>query len=385
MKMYKELKIVLWLTTLSTFIGCNDNADQFGGNNPKSGYVALLSESTIVTEEGLGTLSIPVELNTSINPNGVTVTYSVEALNGVLPNGFVDRSNGSLTIPEGEIERSLNFTIPNNDGDYSFRIQLNGIDDSDFSIGLSDGSKVVATDVFVGTRDDIVITIDENPAFGQLLAATATNVVDGLSFSLIDESVSGALDVDSVTGEISVLDPLAFDWEINPVINGIVEISTAFSSLRKNIEINLNDITIFWTGPMMDFVYEGDGDATLPENQDRITNNVWITRGPNFPIYNAAIESQFMFGPTFPESISPERTLWAVGSIADGVENLAFATFATTVGSAFRYINVDGNAPLVLFLVKDDTYIDLTFIDWHRGNGADGGLGGFSYMRSTQN
>jgi len=40
---------------------------------------------------------------------------------------------------------------------------------------------------------------------------------------------------------------------------------------------------------------------------------------------------------------------------------------------------------LVVFLVQDDTYLELTWIDWHRGTSSmpDGAPGGFSYKRST--
>lgn len=384
MKIYKKLFFALCIFALIALNGCNDNADQFGGNNPKSGYVALEVANSLVISENEGVLSLPVELNTSINPNGVDVSYIVEEINGILPNGFVDRSNGNLSIIGGETTGTLNFSIPKSGGEYSFRVVLTGVNDNDFSIGLSDNSQVVSTDIFVGVEDDILVTIDENPNAGQVLANAAANFTDDSSFLLVNESVEGSLSVDPITGEIRVLDRLAFDWEENPILNATVEIVAGTSSITKNIEINLNDITIFWTGPMTTFVYEGDGDATLPENQDRITDNVWIARGPRFPIYNIAIEGRFNFGNTYPESISPLRTQWAVGSISDGVENLTFNTFATVVASGRMHI-LNGNAPLVLYLVKDDIYIDLTFIDWHRGNGADGGLGGFSYMRSTSN
>ena len=35
----------------------------------------------------------------------------------------------------------------------------------------------------------------------------------------------------------------------------------------------------FWTGPKITFTKADDADWTLEENQDRITDNVWITRG----------------------------------------------------------------------------------------------------------
>jgi len=147
--------------------------------------------------------------------------------------------------------------------------------------------------------------------------------------------------------------------------------------------INLDSDPILWTGPMTTFIYDGGGDNSLEENQDRITDNVWIVRDANFPIYNAAKESAFVFGATFPESKSPAGTEWAIGSLSDGIENLNFNSLTFVTGAPYRYINERGNSPMVLHLLDEDIYLDLVWIDWHRGNGNDGGLGGFSYMRST--
>ncbi len=147
--------------------------------------------------------------------------------------------------------------------------------------------------------------------------------------------------------------------------------------------VNIAPEPVLWTGPSITFVYEGDGDATLPENQDRMTDLVWIARNAKWPIFNAARETQFVFhSSTYAQSLSPVGTEWAVGSISDGVENLRFSTFADVVVSGYIHIR-NGNAPLVVHLINEDIYVDLTFIDWHRGTGADGGLGGFSYTRST--
>ena len=49
------------------------------------------------------------------------------------------------------------------------------------------------------------------------------------------------------------------------------------------------------------FTKQDYADPSMAENQDRITGNVWITRGTNQPLYNAALESGYQ-----DESISPE-------------------------------------------------------------------------------
>jgi len=49
-----------------------------------------------------------------------------------------------------------------------------------------------------------------------------------------------------------------------------------------------------WDGPTMTFTKADNADPTLEANQDRITSNVWLTRGNSGgQIYNAKTESSF--------------------------------------------------------------------------------------------
>jgi hypothetical protein len=67
-----------------------------------------------------------------------------------------------------------------------------------------------------------------------------------------------------------------------------------------------------WTGPVTTFTNVVGSDPTFPVNQDRMTPNVWITRGVEQGIYNAKIETGFT------HFLSPADTLWAKGK--GGVE-----------------------------------------------------------------
>ena len=65
--------------------------------------------------------------------------------------------------------------------------------------------------------------------------------------------------------------------------------------------------TTIWSGAAITFQKAAGADPTLPENQDRITDNVWITRPNNGgQIYNIVAES------TANKDNSPEGTLWAL-------------------------------------------------------------------------
>lgn len=135
-----------------------------------------------------------------------------------------------------------------------------------------------------------------------------------------------------------------------------------------------------WTGPMITFTKADMADWTLEVNQDRITNNVWITRQDQWSIFNIA-QGDISAATNCNEG-QPNDTEWAFGTIADGVQNLTFGTF---LGDTFVDCNFGTNGnnlvgqDAVLHLITDDIYIDIKFLSWTSG----GGGGGFSYERST--
>lgn len=140
-----------------------------------------------------------------------------------------------------------------------------------------------------------------------------------------------------------------------------------------------------WNGPMITYTKADGVDWTLEENQDRITENVWITRTNTKGIFNIAQEAGFQgdgfenFGP------SPVDTEWAFGRTSEGIENLNFMTW-TIASTLFNEDNfavppdlVDKD--MVLHLITDDIYMDIKFLSW--AVGGTGGQGGFSYERAT--
>ena len=123
-----------------------------------------------------------------------------------------------------------------------------------------------------------------------------------------------------------------------------------------------------WTGPLTTFTLLSGADPTLPENQDRITPNVWITRGLNMGIYNAKTESGYT------RFSSPADTEWAYGTLAN-YASLAYTNWAGCSGNNPRSM-VGQDA--VVHLISDDIYLSVRFTDWGVQS-----AGGFSYLRST--
>ncbi|MEO0573554.1 MAG: hypothetical protein AAF039_17765 [Bacteroidota bacterium] len=126
--------------------------------------------------------------------------------------------------------------------------------------------------------------------------------------------------------------------------------------------------TTIWTGPTITFQKSGGADPALAENQDRISGNVWITRGNSGgQIYNAVSETQANM------DLSPTGTLWARGTTAN-LQNLTFNRFRATLDKPKDNIGVN----LVLLLVEENIAIDVTFTSWSQQQ-----VGGFAYERSS--
>jgi hypothetical protein len=125
-----------------------------------------------------------------------------------------------------------------------------------------------------------------------------------------------------------------------------------------------------WSGPKIVFMKADTADPKQPDNQDRITPNVWLTRGASQGLYNVAREASFT------HSVSPADTEWASGTTANfaSLKYTDWETWARSVGSPPATPGVNA----VLHLKKDDAYIDIKFLSWSERSG------GFSYERSTE-
>jgi len=124
---------------------------------------------------------------------------------------------------------------------------------------------------------------------------------------------------------------------------------------------------VVWTGPLTSFSQASGSDPNQPGSQDRLTDNVWITRGPLQGIYNAKTESGYT------HSFSPQDTEWSYGDLA------SYAALSYTNWESWnnhRPPDMVGQSA-VLHLITDDVYLALTFTSW------GGNQGGFSYQRST--
>lgn len=123
-----------------------------------------------------------------------------------------------------------------------------------------------------------------------------------------------------------------------------------------------------WRGEMIEFEKADGADPRRAENQDRITDSVWITRNnQGGQIFNIA-ERRFAVS-----AVSPVGTRWARGT-TDDLSSLRFTNFREAVGRPRDIVGMS----LVMHIVEEDIYLDVEFTSWSRSK-----RGGFAYRRST--
>jgi hypothetical protein len=131
---------------------------------------------------------------------------------------------------------------------------------------------------------------------------------------------------------------------------------------------------VVWSGFDFTFSKPSGGSPSNPANQDRITDQVILTRDSLRGIYNIAQESSY-------SNSSPADTRWAFPANNPG-KTIAAANWADLTFAAWRAAHND-NPPgtlgrnAVVHLVSDDIYLDIRFLAWgQRGSGE------FSYIRA---
>ena len=222
------------------------------------------------------------------------------------------------------------------------------------------------------TVSDFNAEVEENPANGTVLGRLSVTGAEGnQTISLSDQSPAGALAINHA-GFISIADGSLFVFAENPTITATATVQKggqeATATLTITVQAPSTGGPTIWSGPTLSFSKSNGSNPTQEANQDRLTDNVWITRGNSGgQIYNIVTES------TASSSVSPEGTEWAIGALEDW-ESLTFEPFRSAVGSPKNVVGKN----LVLHLIEDDIYLEVQFTSW-----ATRKQGGFAYDRST--
>lgn len=98
--------------------------------------------------------------------------------------------------------------------------------------------------------EDLSIAMDENPTNGQSVGSVQTDGDGTLSFSISSQTPTGALSINSSTGELTIADAAVFDFETNPEITATISVvgttntGTVTISLINVEETNIQDFTV---------------------------------------------------------------------------------------------------------------------------------------------
>lgn len=318
---------------------------------PDEGYVFVRWEGSDSTEN-----SLTITLNSNESLNAVfelTPLYTLTVLSS--EGGTVSTSGGEYT--EGtEIE----IIATPNEG-FSFT-GWEGIEESSSSVTVSVSSNATVTAIFeVIPQFTVIVSASE----GGTVSTNGGTYLEGTEFSVLATPNTGyefqrwqEVDISTTSLTITVSSSISLT---------AIFIESPDDSNNSNIT-NENTGPTLWTGAATTFNKPDGSNPNLEENQDRITENVWITRENtggqifNIAIYNSADKTE-----------SPVGTEWAIGTLEE-LDNLTFDYFRNAISRPKTVVGKN----LVLHLIEDDIYIYVKFTSWSQGK-----RGGFSYERST--
>lgn len=133
-----------------------------------------------------------------------------------------------------------------------------------------------------------------------------------------------------------------------------------------NAQLNW-EIAGFSIGEPVTFTKEGGTDLSLEENQDRISDNLWLTRN-SFYLVNYAEEDglSFIYG-------SPVGTTWATTNTVDAT---SYDVFNETIGAGGEPIPIPTEQAFSMYSTADNRYFDMVFHSWSTNDDS------FSYTRT---
>jgi hypothetical protein len=108
-----------------------------------------------------------------------------------------------------------------------------------FACNNDDNDEVVVPNIEINLTD-LTVAIDENPTGGQVVATVQTDSNEASNFSITSQTPSGALSIDSNTGEVTVANATLFDFETNPAITATVTVDDAVNP--ATVTVNLNNL-----------------------------------------------------------------------------------------------------------------------------------------------
>lgn len=206
-----------------------------------------------------------------------------------------------------------------------------------------------------GTQSGVITVFSDDPQVPEINIPVTMTVTgdfpDALSFS--SESISADYDLSS-------------------------EAPMETLSITNNWDQDIT-VSLRYYGDEVTFTKNDSTDPCLEENQDRISSDVWFTRGlGGGALFNAAEESYY-------DGYSPYGSYWSMGSIFDNDalsdDFESYDYLYSAMGSCIGCYITNGTHSF--YLPYENRAFDIEFHSWTSGNEYyEGGAGGFSYTRT---
>ncbi len=226
MKIAKHFFTFLLLALLF-FSGCK------GDDTP---IEITISDITVTMDENPTNAQTVISINASVTSGQISFSIKSQTPTGAFS---VDSSTGQLTVADPslfdfETNPTLTLVVTATSGAIS--------KDATITVSLNNVLETVTT-------SDETVTIDENPAQDfQITTVSGTTDLGSVSFSLVNESVSGAFSINQSSGALTVANASLFDFEVNPSLTATVNVTNASITQTAIITVNLNDIfEVAWT------------------------------------------------------------------------------------------------------------------------------------------
>jgi len=166
----------------------------------------------------------------STNQGSVTFSITEQTPSGAFA---IDSSTGELSVENGEV-----FNFVNNPSITGVVKVANSNVSENSTITISVNETIITV-----TTSDLLASIDENPNNGQVIGVVEGTTNQGsVTFSITEQEPSGAFDIDSATGELTVADMTIFNYEANTSVTGIVKVANG--SVFENSTINITIVDV---------------------------------------------------------------------------------------------------------------------------------------------
>lgn len=296
----KNLLFFLPCLLIAFLSSCGGDDD--GDVTPEPEKIEITAEDFAVTiEENPDNDQVLGILTASASEGEVAFAIKSQTPEGAMS---INASSGELSVADSalfdfETNPSLTAVV---------EVSIEGADSKevDVTITLTDIDESIEI-----IAENFTTTIEENPYNGQVLGSVTASASDGeVVFAIKSQTPEGAMAIDASSGELTVADSALFDFEINPTLTAVVEVSADNADSKEvDVTITLTDveeprpfittwqttsvnesITIYINPDVTGYDYQVDwGDGSQDNNLTADASHEYATAG----IYTVEISGNF--------------------------------------------------------------------------------------------